>query len=111
MAEEFVAAVEAAGVGTEQPFHAGHQIAAGRFDDQVEMIGHQAKGMHLPGGFGAGFVKRFEEAFTIAVVLKDGFAAVAAVHDVVKGAGVLDAELAGHGFTVNKANGSIKCKK
>jgi hypothetical protein len=60
------------------------------------MIGHEAEGMHLPGGFGAGFAEGLEEQLAVAVVLEDGFTAVAAVHDVVKGAGILDAELAGH---------------
>jgi hypothetical protein len=50
--------------------------------------------MDLPGGLGTSFCESLKEA--PAVVLEDGFAAVATVHDMVDGAGVLDAELAGH---------------
>jgi hypothetical protein len=77
----------------------------------MKVIGHEAEGMDLPGGFGARFTKRFEEAFAVPVIFKDGFAAVAAVHNVVKGAGILDTELAGHDVTVSKGNGPVKCKQ
>jgi len=52
--------------------------------------------MHLPRSLGTGFRQRLDEAPPIQVVLEDGFAAVAAIHDVIDGAGVLDAKLAGH---------------
>jgi len=52
--------------------------------------------MDLPGGFGASFAEDFQEAAPVEVVGEDGFAAIAAVHDVVNGARVLNAKLAGH---------------
>jgi hypothetical protein len=51
--------------------------------------------MNLPGGFGASFGEGFQEAAPIQVVGEKGFAAIAAVHDVVNGPGVLDAKFAG----------------
>jgi hypothetical protein len=40
-------------------------------------------------------VQAFEEAATVEIVVEDGFAVVAAVHHVVKGAGIFDPEFAG----------------
>ncbi len=52
--------------------------------------------MNLPPGCFAGLRERLDEALRVLLVEKDGFPAVAAVHDVVDGAGVLDAEFASH---------------
>jgi hypothetical protein len=59
----------------------------GRFDDQMKMISHQAPGVNLPVGFGAGFGKGVQKALPIQVVVENGFAPVSAIHDVVNGAG------------------------
>jgi hypothetical protein len=63
----------------------------------MKMVGHQAIGMHLPTGPLAGFGQRFNKPVTIRIVRKDSFAAVAAVHEMIDGAGILEAELARHG--------------
>jgi hypothetical protein len=52
----------------------------------------------------------FQKAFTVVVILENGFAAVAAVHDVVKGAGILDTELAGHTSRLRRVDLSVKCQ-
>jgi len=52
--------------------------------------------MHLPRSLGTGLGQRLEKAPAVQVILEDGFAAVAAIHDVIDGIGVLDAKLAGH---------------
>ena len=115
VAKEFVAAVEAAGVGAQEPFHARDQIGPGRLDHQMKMIFHEAIGMHLPGSFGAGLREGFEETPAVEVVLEDGFAAVAAAHDVVNGAGVLDAKFAGHAgrlrASAESVNRKTRCQK
>ena len=61
----------------------------------MEMIAHETIRMDLPAGLGAGFGERGEEAAVVEVVAEDGFAAVAAIHDVVDRAGVLPSQLAG----------------
>ena len=96
MAEEFVPPVEAAAVGAQKPFHAGHQIGQRGVEHQMKMIVHETIRMDLPGGFGASLGERSDEAAAVQVVLEDGFGAVAAVHDVVEGAGIFDAQFAGH---------------
>ena len=63
MAEKFVSPVEARSTGTQQPFHAIHQIGFWRFDHQMEMIAHEAPGMDLPVGFGA----RLTECFNVSM--------------------------------------------
>ena len=59
VAKVLVAAVEARRVGAEKPFHAGNEVGAGRFDDEMEMIAHQAVGVDLPGGFFRGLRRGF----------------------------------------------------
>ena len=96
VAEEFVAAVEAAGVGAQEPFRAGNKVATGRLDDQMKMIGHEAPGVELPAGLLAGFIEGFQEELAIPVCLENGFATIATVHDVVHRAWVLDSEFSRH---------------
>ena len=36
-------AVEAISVSAQKPFHAGHEVGLGRFDDQMKVIGHQTR--------------------------------------------------------------------
>jgi hypothetical protein len=62
----------------------------------MKMILHEAIRMNFPRGFGTGLAERFDETTAVQLVLEDGFAAIAAIHDVVDGAGVFDAEFAGH---------------
>ena len=63
----------------------------------MEMIPHQAPGVHLPIGLDAGFAQGFEEPFPIRVVLEDRFAPVAPIHRVIDRAGIFDTPLPSHG--------------
>ena len=97
MAKELVPTIEPPRVGSQEPFHAGDQVGLGRLDHQMKMIGHQAPGMDVPAGLLTGLVQGLQEEFAVPVVLEDGLAPVTAIHDVVYGAGILDAQLSGHG--------------
>ena len=96
MAEEFVPAIEAHSVGAQEPFHAGDEIGARGLDDKVKVIAHEAPGMSLPACALAGFAEGLQEQLPVTVILEDVLAAVAAVHDMVNGAFVLNTEFAGH---------------
>ncbi len=103
MAEELVPPVEAAGVGAQKPFHPGDQIRLRRLDHEVKMIRYEDVGVNLPAGLGASLGKSFNEAMAVHIVLEDRLAPVAAIHDVVDRAGILDAQLAGHDGRVARA--------
>ena len=60
------------------------------------MIGHEAIGMNLPTGLDAGLTQRSQEALAVSVILENGFAAVAAIHDVIDRARILDSQLPSH---------------
>jgi hypothetical protein len=91
VAEEFVAAVEAARVGGKEPFHAVDEIGLGCLEDEMKMIVHEAIGMNLPGGLGASFAQGFEKEETVFFIVEDGLAAVATAHDVIDGSRILNA--------------------
>jgi len=54
VSEELLAVVEADRVRAQKPAHPRHQVSVGRFQDQVEVVAHQAVGVHLPAGLLAG---------------------------------------------------------
>jgi hypothetical protein len=91
-----VPAIEPTGVGAQKPVHAGHQVGLERLGDQVKMIQHEAKGMDLPAGLGAGLRHRLQKPHPVLVIAKDFLPAIPAVHHVVNRAGKLDSELARH---------------
>ena len=97
-----MAAIEAAGISAEEPLHAGNEIGARGFEDEVKMIGHQAPGMNLPAGFGTGFAEGLQEEFAVFVAEEDGLAAVTAVDDVINRSGELDAQFSGHANRVGE---------
>ena len=96
MPAELVPAVEAGGVGSQEPFHAGHEVAPGRLDHQMKVIGHEAERMHLPAGLPAGFSQRVEEQHAIPLRPENGFAPVAAIHDVINRARIFQSQPSGH---------------
>ena len=104
MAEKFVAAVQAAGISAEEPYHPGDEVRARGFSDEMKMIGHEAPGVDLPAGLGAGFADGLEEEFAVFVAEEDGLAAVDAVHDVINRSRELDAQFSGH--TRNRMKGT-----
>ena len=64
--------------------------------DDVEVMGHQAEGMHLPAGAGAALAERFEKRFPIRIILEEGFAAVAAIPHMIDSPRILEPKLASH---------------
>ena len=104
MAEQFVPAIEAAGVGAEEPFHARDEVGVGRLNHQMKMISHKAIRVNLPVGLGTGLAERFEEQRVVALLAEYGFPAITTarsrfigVHEVINRAGIFDAQCAGHG--------------
>jgi hypothetical protein len=63
-----VPAVDTHGVGGEQPFHAGDQVALRRLDHQMKVIVHEAPGMHLPGGLLTSLRQSFNEEPSVRIV-------------------------------------------
>src|SRR5579883_146370 len=96
MPEELVAMVEARGINSKQPFHAFDEVGIGSFNNQVEVIGHQAKGMHLPVGLFARFFQCAEKQLLIRVRDENPLAMIAAIHHMINGAWILNAYLASH---------------
>ena len=90
MAREPVPAIEPAGVGAKEPFHARHEIGLWRFHHEMKMIGHETPAMNLPAGLPANFAQGFEEAEPVLIIAEDDFTAVSAIEDVVNGSWVLD---------------------
>jgi hypothetical protein len=96
VAEEFVAMVEANGVGAQEPAHALHEIGVWRLDDSVKVVGHEAIGMDLKAGFFAGFGKGLEEIVTVHILEENILATIASAHDVIDRAGKLHSIFAWH---------------
>lgn len=55
----------------------------------MKMIPHQAIGMNLPIGLGAGFAQGGDETLAVPVVLEDRLAMIAPIHDMIDRAGIL----------------------
>src|ERR1043166_3995744 len=85
VAEQFMPAIEPAGIRAQEPFHADDQIGPGRFEHQMKMIEHETKRGHLPIGLGARFTECFQKTDAVMVVVEDWFATIAAIHYVVEG--------------------------
>ena len=84
-----------------------HQIGVGRFHHQMKMFCHQTIRVDLPIGLGAPFTQGLQETLSIGIVAKDWLAAVTTVHEVIDGAGMLDAQVAGHGRTLTFCLASV----
>src|SRR6185295_17381564 len=69
----------------------------------MKVIGHQTIGVDLPIGLGTGLAKGIEEEEAIGIVAKDGFPAVAAVHEVVNRPFIFQAEFARHELNLQSA--------
>ncbi len=82
---------------TPKPFHPRHQVGLGRFDDQMEVIGHQTQCMHLPTGALTALPQDFNERLPIGIIMENRLAPVTPAHQMVKGTCILDAELARQG--------------
>jgi hypothetical protein len=73
----------------------------------MKVVGHQAERMHLPAGFLATFRQSVKEQHPILVGPENGFAPVAAIHDVIDRSRIFNSEFSGHGaeFAPEKASG------
>ena len=91
----FVADVVAFGVNAQEPFHSGDEI--GLRGLEMKMVAHQAPGMDLPFGLGAGFAESAQEALAIVIVFEDVAALVSTIDHVVNSAGIFKAQFAWHG--------------
>ena len=80
----------------EQPFRTAYQIAQRRFHHEMEMIAHQAMGMHLPIALPARFSQGLYPQFSICISPNNIFPTVAPVHHMINDSFVLDSQLAGH---------------
>jgi len=109
VAEKLAAAIEAACVGAQEPFHAGDEIGLGPLGDEMEMISHEAEGVDLPAGFFAGLAQGAEERAAVGVVAKSGFAVVAPAHEMVNGAGELYAQGPGHEAMASAVARIVNC--
>lgn len=87
-------------VGAEEPLHSAHQVGPRGFDDEMKMVAHQAVGVHLPIGLGAGIRERGQEVIAIGRVEINVFPPIAPTKQMIKGPLVLEAELAWHGARV-----------
>src|ERR1700674_1249087 len=96
MSAQPMSRMEAHRVGAEQPLHPTDQITEWRFHHEMEMIAHQAVGMHLPIAFRTGFGQGFYPELSICIFPNNLVAVSAAVHHVIDSSLVLDPRLAGH---------------
>ena len=60
-----------------------HVAGLRRFDEQVEVVGHQARRMDLPAGLGAGLRQRVRETLPVGVVAEGGLPTVTPIEDVI----------------------------
>ena len=96
MAPQTVSAIELLSVGTQQPLHAGAQIAPRRFHNEMKMVIHEAIGVNLPPSPPAGPGQQLKEELPIGVMSKDCFAPVTTAKHVIDRARILDAQRSGH---------------
>ena len=88
--------MKADGVSAQEPLHAWDQVRPGRFQHQMKVGFHQTIGMDQPAGFGASLGQRLQKGSPVNVVAEDSGFAIAAAHNVVNGALILDPEFSRH---------------
>ena len=74
------------------------------------MIRHEDVGVNLPSRLGASLVQCLDEPMPIHIILEDRLAPVAAIHQVVDRAGILDSQFARHDRKVTRAAPSVDIK-
>src|SRR6476660_8271552 len=84
-------------VNAQEPFHSGNEIGLRGLDHEMKMVAHQAPGMDLPFGLGAGFAKGAQEELAIVIVFEDVAALVSTIDHVVNSTGIFNAQFAWHG--------------
>ena len=84
------------GIGREQQLHTPGEVGSGRFEHQVEMIGHQHEGVEDPPRTMNCLLQPAEQPLPVRVVANNVLPGVAAGHDVVNRISILDTKAARH---------------
>src|SRR5436853_479188 len=95
MAKFFMPPIKAVGVSAQEPLHPGNQIGLGRLEDKMKVIVHQAIGLHLATGLAAGLSHSLKKPLAGAVILKEGFASIPAIHHMINRSGILNSKFSG----------------
>jgi hypothetical protein len=66
----------------------------------MKMIAHQTVGVHLPPGLSARGTQRLKKDLSIQIISKNLLTPIAAIHQVINGALVLNSQLARHRLTL-----------
>lgn len=85
-------AIVALGIETAHMPHAPREVAAGRLDHQMVMVGHEAIGVDLESKALAGFGQRLKKSLVILVLVKDPLVPSTTIHDVVIRILILESE-------------------
>jgi len=88
--------IEAARIGVLQPFHSGYKVRLRGLEEQMVMVAHEDPGVDAPAGHLTGLSQSLKEETPVVGVAENGFPAIAARHDMVERARVLDADAPGH---------------
>jgi len=62
----------------------------------LEVVGQESKGVDLPRRLGASLTEAVKESLPVLLIGEDGLAALAAVHDVIDGTRIIQAQRASH---------------
>ena len=91
MAAEVVPTSPCVGVRGEEALHAARQVRLRGLENEVEVVGQEDEGIDLPGAAAHGAAEVVLEPAAVVVVAGDVLPPIAAGHDVVNRAVVLDA--------------------
>ena len=89
-------AIVALGIETVHMPHAPREVAPGRLDQQMVMVGHEAIGVDLLSKALAGFCQRLKKSPVILVLVKDPLVPSTTIHDVVIRILILESERPRH---------------
>lgn len=83
-------------------------LGIGGVQNQVIVVGQEAKPMNLPVALLARLDQGLDEVMPVQVTAEDVLTSVPTAHDVINGATVLDSEFAGHGQTFSAMPRPVK---
>jgi hypothetical protein len=105
-----VTVVKLLSVTAQQPLHTDAQVGPRRFYDQVKMIGHEGKAVHLPRRSFTGASEQIEEKQSISVIVYDRLAAIASAQNMIDGTCVLDSEGTSHISSVRSGDTCVNTR-
>ncbi len=94
---DLVAASPPVGIRGQQQLHAIAEVGAGRLEHQVEMIGHQQKGVEAPPRMMNDILQPEDESPPVRIIPDDVLPGVGPNHDVVNRISILESKAATHG--------------